>query len=145
MVQSSLLALPNDQGLPPPKSPANSWQGKNWKNPLALHLALETSKKKGYLPLTPLRSAVCTCWHWIYCANTETQRTATTTVLTEAHIPCLLLFCSCRGQPKSHHKLQCHNKFKSIILLLQGDCSIPPIFSSQAQPWKWTYWRLLFC
>lgn len=60
MVQSSLLVLPNDQGLPPPKSSANSWQAKNSKKSLSSAALSRNLKKKGYLPLTPLRSAVCT-------------------------------------------------------------------------------------
>lgn len=60
MVQSLLSAVPNDQGLPPPKSSANSWQAKNSKKSLSSAALSRNLKKKGYLPLTPLRSAVYT-------------------------------------------------------------------------------------
>lgn len=93
--------------------------------------ALSSNLKKARL-FTSDSSEICclyVCWHWIYCANAESQRTSTPA---EVHIPDLLLLYSCRGWTARCNKLQGHNKLRSIILLPMQDCQVPHIISSQA-------------
>lgn len=93
--------------------------------------ALSSNLKKARL-FTSDSSEICclyVCWHWIYCANAESQRTSTPA---EVHIPDLLLLYSCRGWTARCNKLQGHNKLRSIILLPMQDCQVPHMISSQA-------------
>lgn len=95
-------------------SQANSSQGKNSKKSLGFATHSRNLKKEDYLPLTPLRSAVCSCWHGIYCASIRSQRTSTSAVLTEAHVSCYFLPHCCGGQA---NKLPWRDKLKPIIPL----------------------------
>lgn len=58
----------------PPKLSANSWQAKNSNKSLSSAAHSRNLKKKGYLPLTPLSSAVCTCVNTEFTVQTPKAR-----------------------------------------------------------------------